>query len=489
MTITTTNMSPRMSTSADPGADALCRNVPERHHALLHGHLLAAARVTWLGVAVFAMAAYAASVWSVLRHLQSACPPGVCLLNGQVPLAVRQAFATLHLPIDFLAGYTLALNVTFALSFAAIGVVIFLRRSRDPLALYISLTLLVFGVGAFIGDMWPLQLRLPLASLPAWRWPVDLLDFLGVAAFGFFLCVFPDGRFVPRWTAAAATAWALWMLPTYVAPDSSLSFESWPAPASLGVWALFLGTFVFAQVYRYQHVSTPVQQVQTKWVVLGITAAAVGHFGGMFLRALQPPLLISVGALLGILAGDTLMYASVLLIPLTIGIAMLRYHLFDVDQVIRLTLGYSALAAVLALIYEGGVGGAERVVLALTGESNLTAKVLAAFAAGALARPVYRQLDRALTRAFYPRRYEAERRIEAFGKQVRRDLHLETVPERLRDAAAGRLLHGHDHARAPGLQPGGLEQPGSEMSRPPMCQRSDGNSPDWIPPLHPRPPP
>lgn len=280
------------------------------------------------------------------------------------------------------------------------------------------------------------------------------------------------------------------MLPAYVVPDSPLSFNTWPAAPALSVWALFLGTFVFAQVFRYRHVSTPSQRVQTKWVVLGVVGAAVGHFGGMLLNALQPAQPTSSGALLATLAGDTLMYASVLLIPLTIGIATLRHHLYDVDRVIRLTLDYSALAAVLALVYEGGVIAAERMVLAVTGESSFAAKVLVAFAAGALARPVHRRLDRAITWAFYPRKYEAERRIEAFGKQVRQDQHIETVSERLAQVVTRRRLQ----ARPPHMPPviHDLERTSGPralprgMSQPLMRQERDA---EWVPPPHPRRPP
>lgn len=419
------------------GTPSRRRDAPRGSHTHLHGRALGVARLAWLAVAALTGTVYAASVWAGLRTREGPCPPGVCL-GGRVPAGVGRAFAALHLPVGFLGGYTLALNVVFALVFAAVAALIFSRRSRDLLALFVSLTLLVFGAAAFESDMLPSR----LASLSAWHWPVGLLGFLGVAAFGAFLCVFPDGRFVPRWTLLAAGAWALWVLPAYILPDSPLDFNTWPAALSLGAWALFLGAFVVAQAYRYRRVSTPAQRVQTKWVVLGLAAAAAGHFGGMLLRAFQPAVPTSAGAVLGILAADTLMYVSVLLIPLAIAVAMLRHHLFDVDLVIRLTLLYSALAAILALVYESGVVIAAKLAVTLTGESGLAAEVLAAFGAGVLAGPVHRWLDRELARTFYPPKYEAERRVEVYATQVRRELHLQSVPERLAGleaAVAGRL--------------------------------------------------
>ena len=461
-------------THSRTGADAMRRGAPRHPAARLHGRALMAARAAWLAVAALTLGQYAASIWAGLRGLQDPCPRTLCL-DGRVPAGIRDAFASLHLSVSFLAGYTLALNIVFFMVFAAVGALIFWRQSRDPLALFVSLTLLIFGAGAFEGDMLPLQVAYP----SAWLVPVSLLDFLGVAAFGIFLCVFPDGRFVPRWTLLLAVAWALWMLPTYLFPDSPYDFNTWPAVASLGMWALFLSTFVFAQVYRYRRVSTPEQRVKSKWVVLGLTAAAVGHFGGMLLRAFQPPWPTSSGALLGILAADTLMYASVLLIPLGVGIAMLRYHLFDVDLLIQWTLVYSALGATLALVYEGGVIVAQKVVLALTGETSFMAEVLAAFGAGALSRRVHHRLDRGITRVFYPRKYEAERRVDDFARQVHRELGTEPVHEMRKKASPNVPRPMSAECDGPGELPPGTPQPL-------VLQQGELS---WALPPHPLPPP
>lgn len=447
------------------GTPSQRRDAPGGSHARLRGRALGVARLAWLAVAALTGTVYAASVLAGLHALEGRCPPGVCV-GGRVPVGVQHAFTALHLPVGFLSGYTLALNVVFALGFAVVAALIFSRRSRDPLALFVSLTLLVFGAAAFESDMLPPQ----FASLPASHWPVGLLGFLGVAAFGAFLCVFPDGRFVPRWTLLAAGAWALWVLPAYLLPDSPLDFNTWPAALSLGAWALFLGAFVAAQAYRYRRVSTPAQRVQTKWVVLGLMAAAAGHFGGMLLHDFQPAIPTSAGAVLGILAADTLMYATVLLIPLAIAVAMLRHHLFDVDLVIRLTLLYSALAAILALVYESSVVVLAKLAMALIGESGLAAEVLAAFGAGVLAGPLHRQLDRGLARIFYPRKYEAERRVEAYATQVRHELHLQSVLERLEVAVAGRLprlpwLHSAPAARHTPRPTSGADRPGDGRRR------------------------
>jgi hypothetical protein len=75
------------------------------------------------------------------------------------------------------------------------------------MALFVSLALLTFGVATFTDTMDVLA-----AEASVWRCPDVLLQSVGTIAFGLFLYLFPDGRFVPRWTAPVALAWVLWQL-------------------------------------------------------------------------------------------------------------------------------------------------------------------------------------------------------------------------------------------------------------------------------------
>jgi hypothetical protein len=225
----------------------------------------------------------------------------------------------------------------------------------------------------------------------------------------------------------------------YFFPDSPLDIGIWPAAASLGAWALFLGAFVFIQIYRYWRVSTPAQRIQTKWVVFGFAAAALGYFGGTLVFAVTTTPKPTVSAVTGDLVGHTLIFAGFLAIPITIAIAMLRYRLFDVDLLIRRALVYAALAATLAVLYESGTILLEQVLLALTGETGLGPETVLAFAVGALVGPLQQRIDRAITRLIYPRRYTAERRIEAFSRRLRRERGVEPLAEEWEDAVEERL--------------------------------------------------
>jgi hypothetical protein len=103
-----------------------------------------------------------------------------------------------------------------------------------------------------------------------------------------------------------------------------------------------------SQLYRYRHVSTPVERQQTKWVVFGLVSAEVGVL--IFEVPIAGSPLDQFGPLyaLAIHAG---LYGSLLLIPLSIGVAILRYRLWDVDAVINRTLVYGALSAIVVVLY------------------------------------------------------------------------------------------------------------------------------------------
>jgi hypothetical protein len=119
------------------------------------------------------------------------------------------------------------------------------------------------------------------------------------------------------------------------------------APAALfTLW----GSFPVAQLYRYARVSDATQRQQIKWVVFGIAVAVAGAFMTIF----------TVGAAIDLPKEDVgpkmlsmlLMDAFVLFIPLSIGVAVLRARLIDIDVIINRTLVYGSLTAILALAYK-----------------------------------------------------------------------------------------------------------------------------------------
>src|SRR5215208_7622061 len=120
------------------------------------------------------------------------------------PRTMTSVFPLKYVLLAF-ASYFVAMDAVFAAVWFAVAALIFWRRSDDRMGLFASLALLTFGTVTYTFTLEALTIR-----YPAWDVPVSLLHFLGSATFGLFLYLFPDGRFVPRWTSWVALTWIIW---------------------------------------------------------------------------------------------------------------------------------------------------------------------------------------------------------------------------------------------------------------------------------------
>jgi signal transduction histidine kinase len=375
----------------------------------LRGRSLILARAVWVVVAVLAVSFFVAGIPSEFAMFQTICQPACT--TGQLSPAGLHALRDLGLSLDFYAAYAVVLDVVFAAVYGTVAAVIFWRKPADRMALFVSFALLTFGTANF-----PDTINALAMEHSAWWWPVAFLNFLGAASFGFFLYLFPDGRFVPRWTRWVAFAWIAWQLPKYWFPSwASSDLNSWPGWLAVTVWAVALGTVVYAQVFRYRRVSNAVQRQQIKWVVFGISAAVMAFLGIAVTLSAFAPTPTSSSTVATILVGYALVYAAMLLIPLSIGVAILRQHLWDIDLIINRTLVYGALTASVILLYVlvvGGLGGLVQV------RGNLAISLLATGLAAVLFQPLRYRLQRGVNHLMYGERDDPYAVLSRLGSRL-----------------------------------------------------------------------
>jgi hypothetical protein len=159
-----------------------------------------------------------------------------------------------------------------------------------------------------------------------------------------------------------------------------------------------------------------------KWLLFAV---------GFFAAAYIPGVLTSGGMQgLGGAVLNILFLASTLAIPIAIGIAILRYRLFDIDVIIRKTLTYSLLTALLALIYFGGVVLVQQLTRSITATSDL-AIVVSTLIIAALFFPLRRQVQNAIDKRFYRRKYDAQKVLERFAATARDEVELEKLTAEL----------------------------------------------------------
>jgi CheY-like chemotaxis protein len=255
-----------------------------------------------------------------------------------------------------------------------------------------------------------------------------LVGYVGYACFLIFFFLFPDGHFVPGWTRWVATLGIFRLMVALAFPGTPLDFGGDSLLLYVVEVASWLGLGVAAQVYRYRRHATPAQRQQAKWVVGGCSVGLTVQTTTIFLFDILFPGLAPAGAPLD-LATRVIGIGSLVFLPLTLTIAILRLRLWDIDRLINRALVYGALTGTLAIVYAGSVAALQAVAQALTGQTQPSqlAVVASTLLIAALFQPLRHRLQGAIDRRFYRRKYDAAQTLAAFGARLRDETDLERL--------------------------------------------------------------
>ncbi len=180
--------------------------------------------------------------------------------------------------------------------------------------------------------------------------------------------------------------------------------------------ALVAGTSQVARLRR----ARGVERQQIKWVayaaVAGVSGAILSYTVAVAIGVLW---LERVGFVLGIVGAVS--------VPIAMGIAILRYRLYEIDLLINRTLVYGALTAILAALYFGGIVVLQRVFVALTGERSTLAVVASTLLIAGLFSPLRHRIQFFIDRRFYRSKYDARKTLEAFSAKLRDETDLDAL--------------------------------------------------------------
>jgi signal transduction histidine kinase len=307
---------------------------------------------------------------------------------------LQKNLAQLELGIQAHAIYLTSLRTVFMLMHLVIASMIVFKRPNERIAVFVALTLVFMGV-----TFWPPANRIT-ANTDIWHLLRSIAQFLSTLFLIVFFFIFPDGRFTPRWTIFYVIAVLPLVVAEYFFPASLLNPQNWNVIFSTALSLFTLVILVYVPVYRYRTVSNPTVRQQTKWVVYGISIALLGFFLTAFPSNFNYPQL-QLGTFLGLLQVTGLILFF-LLIPLSIGIAILRFRLWDIDPIINRTLVYGVLSFLTIAFYALTVG-----IFAFYFRSNETNIIISFIATGIIAvlfEPLRQQLQRGVNRLMYGER-------------------------------------------------------------------------------------
>ena len=172
--------------------------------------------------------------------------------------------------------------------------------------------------------------------------------------------------------------------------------------------------------------ATGVERQQLKWFAYAAATFALGVVLNIIIFAIDTPPWFEW-------AGEAIFTAAGTAITISIGIAILRYRLYDIDLLINRTLVYGALTATLALIYFGGVATTQAIFRALTSQEQQPqlAIVVSTLVIAALLSPLRRGIQSFIDRRFYRSKYDARKTLEAFNTRLRDETDLEALNDDL----------------------------------------------------------
>src|SRR5215203_3855811 len=341
------------------------------------------------------------------------------------------------------------------LAYPTVGAIVASRRPKNLVGWILCGIGLLFGVEAFAEAYAYYTLAAGPGSLPGrmyMAWFSDKFVWLPGLFLGSALIVllFPNGRLLSRswravvWLAvggSAMTALLFATSPGRISPyriSNPFGIEGnlrtiLQLLGSLGAATLLvccvlavISVFVRLQSARGE------ERQQIKWFAYAAAVLLSTFFLGLPLGAV-------VGVIAGAWAELIPIVIGILAIPVAVGVAMLRYRLYDIDVVINRTLVYGSLTLMLALVYFGGVTATQGIgnlvfqvpFRAVFGQESTLATIAATLAMAALFNPLRHRIQSFIDRSFYRNKYDAAKTLEAFSMKLRDETDLNALSDDL----------------------------------------------------------
>jgi hypothetical protein len=366
----------------------------------------------WLVIGILLWGIWLASLPCLFEHAATGTLPNA-VVNGLSPaeLALTSS-AAWNTSVATWVWINTAVNGLTFLVFSLVALFIWLRL-RTGFGLLTAYVLLLSGSAFMSIAIYGAELS--TTTIAAWElggiiWPL----------FFIWIYLFPNGQAVPRhilWVFGPLVV----MFATLFLMNAATIFMADSTPLAQTVSGLqpiveflifpLLLLVIGAQIYRYFRISKTEAREQTKWFLFGLLIAFI------------PPTLL--GFILDYPAElDTI---SFMVLPIGIGISILRYRLWDIDLIIRRTLQYTLLTGLLVLVYFGSVVLLQGLAENLTGQQSPIVIVISTLAIAALFNPSRMRIQDFIDRRFYRQKYDAEQTLANFATVSRDEVDMDKL--------------------------------------------------------------
>jgi hypothetical protein len=340
-----------------------------------------------------------------------------------------------HIFVHWIEGTVLAIG------FSTVGALVAPRHSQNPMGWIFCAVGLLYAAVHFVAEYAIYTLLAAPGSLPAGEaaaWIFSWLFVPQIGLSGLLVLLFPNGR-----VQSIGWRWFAWLI-VFATPASMimaalspgeivgldpihnpLGIEGLPNLYEL-VQALMLTLLLVAatsQLVRLRR-ARGVEQQQIKWFAYAVVVAS----SGSILTYVVP---VAIGAQWLELVSYVPFVVGVVSVPISMGIAILRYRLYDLDILINRTLVYGALTAMLVGVYVGSIVMLQGLVRVFTGQESQLAIVASTLAVAALFNPLRRRIQSFIDRRFYRSKYDAAKTLAAFSAKLRDETDLDALSDDL----------------------------------------------------------
>ena len=333
-------------------------------------------------------------------------------------------------------------NTVLPISFSIIGAIIASRLPANPLGWLFCAAACIAALAHFSGEYAIYALLVQPETLPAgnalawiasWAWVL----FIGCIALS--LLLFPDGQLPgSRWkwlawlTVLLTSAGAVWqafspgVIESLGTIRNPLGYEGLPKanePVQIIMFALLFVVVASSLTVRMRR-ARGIERQQIKWPAYTAVMAATGS---VLTYSIAEP----IGAPWLEWTLFAIVIAALVCFPISVGIAIVRYRLYDIDVLINRTLVYAALTTTLVALYFSVIVALQYLFVALTGQQSTLAVVASTLLIAALFTPLRRRIQSFIDRRFYRNKYDARKTLEAFSASLRNETDLDALGDDL----------------------------------------------------------